>query len=587
MSIVIKNRTRNDRLFKLALETGVSPLLAHIVACRLTEFAGDINSIIKPGLKYIDRPALLKDSDKAAARIARAIMAAERIGIATDYDVDGVTSHAVIQRALTEYFRFPAPRIDNLIGHRVKDGYGISEGLTARILAQPELPAVIITADCGSSDNPRIARLKAAGIDVIVTDHHAMPLEGIPAAAYAVINPSRQDCHYPDDTIAGCMTAWLLMSHVRNKLIDLGYLPPDSPKLARELDYVSLGTVADCVSIGTATNRAVVTIGLNYLNRFERPCWRAMRTLLDKKNHPFNAEDLGFQIGPRINARSRMADPYAALKYLLADDDQAAMDYLSILDVDNRDRRKTERQMVETASQEAYQQVLQGRSSLVIYLQDGHAGVQGIVASRLAQSFGRPTVVLCNASDPEQLTGSSRSIPSLHIRDALQQVADWQPGLFIKFGGHQGAAGFTVYRSGLTVLHELFERAVTLQLGNTELAPTLWTDGILATEAISLKTFEELEQLQPYGREFEAPVFENTFEVISLRAVGAEAIHLSLALRAADGIYKAIWFRALEAESDPYPLTPGDTARCAFSLALNEFRGARTLNLVIQHACKA
>lgn len=580
----IKRRQPSEQTYTLALAAGLSPLLAHIIACRLADFAGDIQRIVSPGLRYIEHPDLLKDSTRAAERIAAAIIGQERIGILTDYDVDGITSHALIYRALTEYFGFPSDAIHSLIGHRIQDGYGVSEGLIQRILANAIRPELIITADCGSSDEARIARLQEAGIDVIVTDHHALPLEGPPQSAYAVVNPTRPDCRYPDTTIAGCMTAWLLMSQVRSKLIDQGYLPADAPKLARELDYVSLGTVADCVSIGTAINRAVVAVGLGYLNRFTRPCWRAIRTLLNRSQQPLTVEDLSFQLGPRINARSRLADPYAALRYLLADNDRDAMRYLTLLDADNQERKGIERDMVETAKLEADRQVEQGRAALVVYLDNGHAGVQGIVASRLVEAFGRPAIVLCNTLEPGQLTGSARSIAELHMRDTLQRVADARTDVFVKFGGHKGAAGLTVYHARLTDFQEAFEQAVRVQLGDTKLGPVLWTDGNLAAEAISLATLAELEQLQPYGREFETPLFEGTFIVEAVRVVGAEAVHLTLTLSTPVSLYGAIWFRALPAPDAPLPVVSGNTVHCAYRLSRNEFRGAQRLRLLIEHA---
>jgi single-stranded-DNA-specific exonuclease len=582
--MLIKQRPRSETTYRHALEAGLSPLLAHIIAGRLPDFTGDIQSIIKPALKYIDHPEQFKDADKAAERLADAIIQRQRIGILTDYDVDGVTSHALIYRALTAYFTFPQSHIHSLIGHRIRDGYGISVNLIERLLASNPLPDVIITADCGSSDEPRIARLKAAGIDVIVTDHHALSIEGPPPSAYAVINPTRNDCSYPDATIAGCMTAWLLMSYVRSKLLERAYLPPTVPKLSRELDYVSLGTVADCVSIGTAINRAVVTIGLKQLNRFERPCWRVIRLLLGRQDQGFCEEDLAFQIGPRINARSRLDDPYAALRYLLADTDEEARRYLALLDLDNQDRKLIEREMVAMARHQAEEQIGRGRLSLVIYLEDGHAGVQGIVASRLVEAFGRPAIVLCNTAEPLHLTGSARSIRELHLREVLQQVADARPELFVKFGGHRGAAGLTIYRSLLVVFQEAFEQAVRTQLHEQTLAPVLWTDGLLPEEALSLETLQELEQLQPYGREFEPPLFEGKFSVESVRVVGADPVHLLLVLRTERRVYEAVWFRALAKAGDPLPLTVGDKIYCAYRLNSKEYRGERHLKLRIEYA---
>lgn len=584
--LVIKARPCNEAIRTLALAAGLSPLQSQILACRLddVETAEGITKIIQPALRHIDSPALFKDGAHAAERIARAIMGGQRIGIVTDYDVDGVTSHALIYRALTEYFRVPAAAISCLIGHRIEDGYGVSDNLTDRLLAKQPLPEVIITADCGSSDEARIARLQRHGIDVIVTDHHALPIEGPPPSAYAVINPLRADCAYPDTTIAGCMTAWLLMSHVRGELVRAGYLEPKAPKLSKELDLVALGTVADCVSIGTPINRAVVSVGLRLMNNLERPCWRAMQHLLKRNDQPYNAADLGFQIGPRINARSRMADPYAALHYLLADDEGMASHYLNLLDLDNQDRKVVERDMVETAKHQAGTLLEQGSVALVIYLPEGHAGVQGIVASRLVDAFGRPAIVLCDAHESTQLTGSARGIPGLDMRFALQQVMSAQPDLLIKFGGHRHAAGLAICRPRLVAFRNAFEHAVREQLGDRQLAPVIWTDGGLPAESISLETWAELEQLQPYGREFESPVFENSFSVETMRTVGAEPIHLSLRLRSAHQVFEAIWFRALPAPGAPLPFPAGSQIHCVYQLARNDYRGQRSLRLIIQEA---
>ncbi|MEZ5581813.1 MAG: DHHA1 domain-containing protein [Candidatus Competibacteraceae bacterium] len=401
-----------------------------------------------------------------------------------------------------------------------------------------------------------------------------------------MINPLRADCRYPDTTVAGCMIAWLLMSRVRNRLIENGQLPADAPKLAKELDYVSLGTVADCVSIGTPINRAVVNVGLSQINTLARPCWQAMQTLLNRNGQPFCAEDLAFQIGPRINARSRMADPYAALHFLLAGDHEDAFRYLEVLDCDNQDRKFIERDMTETAKRRAASLVEQGYSSLVIYLPEGHPGVQGIVASRLVEAFGRPAIVLCDSHEPTQLTGSARGITELHLRDALQGIVDVHPNLLIKFGGHKHAAGLAIERALLGTFQTAFEQAVRAQLGARKLMPVIWTDGELPAESFSLETLTELDRLQPFGREFEVPIFEGHFKVAEVRAVGAEPIHLSLQLRTFDAVFSAIWFRALEAAGAPLPFAPGDTIHCAYQLNGNTFRGRTKLQLIVKHAAK-
>ncbi|HYQ91078.1 MAG TPA: DHHA1 domain-containing protein, partial [Candidatus Competibacteraceae bacterium] len=289
-------------------------------------------------------------------------------------------------------------------------------------------------------------------------------------------------------------------------------------------------------------------------------------------------------IGPRINARSRLDDPYAALRYLLADTDMEARRYLALLDLDNQDRKVIEQDMLEAARRQAEEQIGRGRLSLVIYLEGGHAGVQGIVASRLVDAFGRPSIVLCNTAEPLHLTGSARSIRELHLRNALQQVADAQPELFVKFGGHRGAAGLTIQRTRLAVFQDAFEQAVRAELGVQTLAPTIWTDGPLPEAALTLETLRELDQLQPYGREFEPPLFEGRFYVDSVRVVGAEPIHLMLILKTEDKTYDAVWFRALEKAGDPPPLVAGEMVRCAYRLSSREYRGERNLRLMIGYA---
>ncbi|OBX34623.1 single-stranded-DNA-specific exonuclease RecJ [Halomonas elongata] len=270
-------RPRDAAVEQRALAEGLTPLQARILAGRLGGYTGELAPLVAPSLRYLAHPERLQDGRRAAERIARAVTEGEHIGILTDYDVDGITSHVVIRRTLNELFGIPENRLHSLIGHRIHDGYGISLPLVERTLSLSPRPSLVITADCGSSDEPRIARLREAGIDVVVSDHHALPTEGPPASAFATVNPTRDDCTYPDPTIAGCMVAWLVMSLTRSVLIEWGVLEPATPKLSPWLSYVALGTVADCVSLGgSAANRAVVAHGLTLINRMEAACWRTM-----------------------------------------------------------------------------------------------------------------------------------------------------------------------------------------------------------------------------------------------------------------------------------------------------------------------
>ncbi len=581
-------RSQNSHVIKQAKQIRLDPLLARILAGRIKSDCCHLEGIIRPGLKYIPKPELLKDCQKAAVRIASAITNGERIGILTDYDVDGITSHVVIYRALTELFGVQPDRIHSLIGHRINDGYGVSAGLISRILDQSPSPDVIITADCGSSDEARLELLKQAGIDVIVTDHHALPEEGAPVSAFAVVNPTQSDCDYPDATIAGCMVSWLVMAQVREELIQQQYLPEASPKLGFLLSYVALGTVADCVSLGeSAVNRAVVHTGLSLINRFDLPCWRAIRKLLRKENEFFDAGTLGFQLGPRINARGRLDDPYAALHYMLASTDHQAEHYLAILDQDNEDRKAIEQEMVQEAFRLIQPQLAKNYQGLSVFLENGHAGVQGIVASRVTQKTGKPCVVMCPALNPDHLSGSARSVDGIHIRDVLQSVHDTDQSLLVKFGGHRGAAGLTLNRDGLENFSEGFNQSVVALLKGDVLQPVVKIDGTLQAEDITEATWSLFQFLQPFGREFEQPCFTGRFLVEQLRPVGADQSHLQLLLSNPDKTLsvKGIWFKAL-AGNNQIDFKEGDLVEAAFALDLNEFRGRRSVQLMIDYVLR-
>ncbi|MFY0989324.1 single-stranded-DNA-specific exonuclease RecJ [Halomonas sp. C05BenzN] len=577
-------RPRDAALHARAQREGLTELQARILAGRLAGFEGELAPLVSPSLRYLEHPERLADGRRAAERIAQAVVDGEHIGILTDYDVDGITSHVVIRRTLVELFGVPEARLHSLIGHRIHDGYGISLPLVERTLALSPRPSLVITADCGSSDEPRIARLRASGIEVVVSDHHALPVEGPPPSAYATVNPTRDDCGYPDPTIAGCMVAWLLMSLARQVLIEWGVSPTSTPKLSPWLSYVALGTVADCVSLGgSAANRAVVSHGLTLINRMDAACWRAMAERLGTDSVPFDAETLAFQMGPRINARSRLDDPYAALHFMLAADDATASRHLETLDQDNQSRKAIEAEMTEEARALAMTALTADEPAIVVFLESGHPGVQGIVASRLVQAFGRPTLVLTPAAAPGMLTGSGRSIEGLHLRDALQRTFEQAPEALPRFGGHRGAAGVGVPVDQLGAFRRAFLQAVNEQLGDIELFPRVFTDGELLPHQLSLATLDELEVLGPYGREFDAPLFGGEFRVEALRPVGADGSHLMLELSAGPTVTRAIWFRALTPGELP-AFGVGDRLRCAYRLNRNRWRGRESLQLMVEHA---
>lgn len=580
----IVKRAVNPAQLEQLVSTGVPRWLAKVIAGRLDPAAtysdAYLASLTNPSLRHLPSPASLADAQRAAERIAKAIVSGEKIGVLTDYDVDGITSHAVIVNALRHWFGCSEKQLVSYIGHRLNDGYGVSQSLTERILATEGVPTLIITADCGSADEGRITQLKSAGVDVVVTDHHAIPSSGIPLSAFAVVNPSREDCKYPDKAIAGVMVAFLLLCVVRQVLIDQEVLSKDSDKLTRLLEFCSLGTVADAVSLRSPVNRAVVNAGLREINRLQRPCWRAIVRLLERDNPTIEVDDLGFQIGPRINARSRMSDPHAARRFLLAESDRDANTELKLLDSDNQDRKKVERDMV-LAAREIAASLGSEQQVLVVYHPSFYAGVQGIVASRLVDWFGKPAVVLSPSTKQGELSGSARSVEGVDIRQAMVSAAERVA--VTRLGGHKAAAGLTLNESQLPAYSDALNAEVRAQLGGARLSPQLESDGELDSSLVNLQTWQELEALKPFGRGWPRPTFEAVAEVLTAKAVGADPIHLSLTLNLAGRDIKAIWFNALAEAGSPYPVDEGDVAMVVYELQKNEFRGRVSLQLHILH----
>ena len=521
------------------------------------------------------------DMDKAADRVANAIVQGEYIGIETDHDCDGQTSHAVLYHNLVHHFSHPKERIRSYIGHRLTEGYGLSEPVMKRILLDSPCVTLIITADNGSSDELRIQSLQAAGIDVIVTDHHEIPVDGYPKSAYACLNPTRTDCDYGDPYIAGCMVAWLLMAATRQKLIALGHLTPNSPSLMDTLDFVAVGTVADCVSIArSVNNRAVVSYGIQLIEEGRRPCWRSIKQSV---RGPLSSEDLGFRIGPLLNSDGRLANAFGSLSFLLSETDDEAMAWLFSLQEHNAERKTIQQNIVLQGLIEAKYQIDKGRMSLCIYLKDGHSGVHGIAASRIKDIYGRPTAYFAPKIGTEGLiTGSVRGIEGFHVRDALQYVANRFPELLIAFGGHKGAGGLTLKMANFELFSQTFEEAVLFQLKDEKLGPVIWTEGELPVEHFNLELIDMLNQLEPFGREFEQPIFELIADLKEIRMIG-DGTHARVVLESSGVKMSGVWFKMRQTPRSSIHVSIGKKVRVAFSLKANTFRQRRMLDMHIAH----
>ncbi|WFE68525.1 DHH family phosphoesterase [Thiomicrospira sp. R3] len=580
----IVQRPFNQTVYKSALALGLTSLQAKLVAQRL-DCDELLNEIVFPQLKHLQHPSQLKNALQAAQLIADAIQDQGLIVIATDYDTDGVTSAWVAHRALLDHFNVDQARLIHLIGER-KNGYGITDEMCDQILALQQPVSLVISADQGSSDEPRIARLAQVGIKVCVTDHHNIPEEGPPASATCTVNPQQAECDY-DKTIAGCFVIFLVMTQVRHVLIQRGVLATDAPSLKNLTRHVALGTIADSVSLKSPNNRAIVLAGLQQINQFDHPAWQAFRQFNNNNDLPYNAEFLAFHVASRINAASRVNDVTSAFHFLNANDIEQAKQHLQQLEADNLERRQQQESMMQQAFEKAAELFHPQRFSLAIAL-EGNAGIQGIIASRVGEKYGLPTVAMTDLNDGT-LAGSGRGVvPEVDLIQAFNWIESQYPSMFIAKGGHKGAAGCQIKFDDYPQFTELLEQAMKLQLGDAVPTPVVETDGELEGSWLTIDLITQLEKLEPYGREWPQPQFEGRFKVLDVRTIGKTQTHLSLRLmpQTANQPIKAVYFGALEQAGDPLPFNHDDWIRCVFQPKLNRYMGRDSLQIMLQLAYK-
>lgn len=571
----IHERSIDNGTREKALAIGCGPLLADLMARRV---GGDINldQFMKAQLRSLTNPSKLAGIDKAAERVIRAITNDEQIGVNADYDCDGVSGLSTALSGLVT-LGVKTERLTPFIGHRLLEGYGLSSKVAQRILESNPKPSLVITIDHGSSDADRIALLASHGIETIVTDHHEIPVSGLPEHAVEVVNPQRSDCQYGDRAVAGGMVIWLLLCRIQSLNAQKSGVSADFSELTAELDKVACSTVADCVSMGSLNNRAVVKYGLRLMNGRKRPCWEVAAGVLGKEH--FVASDIAFSIGPAINSKSRMSTADAGVNFLCANTKGDATTAFMSMQDDNEKRKVVEREMVQVAIDKAGAFIAGGSKCLTLDLGDGHAGVSGICGSRIVERFGRPVFIFARDPNTGDWTGSGRSIAGFNLKEALDTIRELDEGLLIAGGGHAMAAGCKVVKDGLERFRDLFEEMGERMLGNQSLKPVIHTDGVLKVEDLSLATLNDIERLEPTGRGFEAPTFHGEFQIMAIKPVG-DGTHLKLDVKFGAKRIKAIWFKALEAASDEPPIAINNTYRLIYSLMENNFRG-RSLELKI------
>ncbi|MBX2824887.1 MAG: single-stranded-DNA-specific exonuclease RecJ [Gammaproteobacteria bacterium] len=518
--------------------------------------------------------------EPAVDRLQAALEQQQRITVIGDYDCDGATSTALALLALQQ---FGASDVNYLVPNRFEFGYGLSAAIVD--VAAERQPALLLTVDNGVASNEGVARANALGIDVVVTDHH-LPPEELPAAV-AIVNPNLDGCEFQSGALAGVGVIFYLMLALRARLKRNGYFDASrpEPRLADLLDLVAIGTVADVVPLDQV-NRTLVEQGLRRIRAGKtRPGVLALCEVAGRTPQQLSASDIGFAIGPRLNAAGRLDDISVGIQCLLADSRVQAAQLAKELNSLNQDRRQIEQGMRKEAD------VLVSRTlaalpkgqqvmSLCLYEPHWHQGVIGILAGRLKEELNIPVIVFA-ADDPDDssadisLKGSGRSIPGLHIRDAMMAVAAHSPGLLKKFGGHAMAAGLSLNHSDLATFAAAFDVEVRAALDNQ--APTRqWiTDGSLELTEFSLENAELLRFACPWGQGFPEPVFDERFTVVSWRLLKERHMKMQLQPEGSDQVFEAIAFN--QRLEDP----AGNTYHMVFRLEVNTFRNRQSLQLQV------
>ncbi|MBU1237905.1 MAG: single-stranded-DNA-specific exonuclease RecJ [Gammaproteobacteria bacterium] len=540
-------------------QSGVHPLLARLFAARgITE-----KSALATRLDNLLPPDDLLGAGEAAVLLADTIAAGRRILIVADYDCDGATACAVGLRAL----RAMGATVDYLVPNRFDTGYGLSPEVVR--LAVPMKPDLIVTVDNGIASVEGVAEARRLGIATLITDHH-LPGSELPAAD-VIVNPNQPGCRFPSKAAAGVAVMFYVMLALRAELRKRGAFSDDKePNLADLLDLVALGTVADVVPLDR-NNRVLVTQGLQRIRGGRMHAGiKALFAVAGRDPAQAGTFDLGFALGPRINAAGRLADMALGIEALITDDPGRALNIAGQLDAINRERRTIEADMREAASILLDNLDAESRASLVLFDPEWHQGVIGILAGRVKEQLHRPTFAFARGNEGE-IKGSGRSIPGLHLRDALDLVAKRRPNLLKRFGGHAAAAGLTLREEGLAEFEAEFEAVARELIAPEELQRTLVTDGALEAGYRGLDTARLLRE-EVWGQGFPAPVFADVFEVESQKLVKDK--HLKLSLREGKTRFDAIRFNS----ATPAPAR----IEAAYRLDINEWNGLSNVQLLIE-----
>lgn len=561
---ILKNRPAQEAASNALKQAGVHDLMARLLASRGVTDATQID----PAWRNMIPPNMLTQAREAAVLLADAIARRDRMLIIADYDCDGATACAVGLRAL----RSMGAVVDFLVPNRFETGYGLSPAVVELAEQHPSgKPDLLITVDNGIASIDGVEAAHMAGMKVLVTDHH-LPGDELPDAL-AIVNPNQPGCEFPSKNLAGVGVIFYLMLALRAELRQRGvYEANAGPRLNELADLVALGTVADVVSLD-ANNRLIVTQGLERMRKGQMQAGlRALFQVAGRDPRQASAFDLGFALGPRINAAGRLADMALGIRCLITDDEDEAANLARELEDMNQDRRSIEQSMREEALRAAELAEPDTSATVCVFHPEWHQGIVGLVASRLKEKYWRPTLAFAQGDEGE-IKGSGRSIPDVHLRDALDLVSKRYPGLILKFGGHAMAAGLTIEEDNYDVFVQAFEEAVQELTGRYQFDPIIETDGSLEPEHINI-TVAGLLQKQVWGAGFPAPVFRDNFFVRQQRLLKNK--HLKLSLERNGEYFDAIWFNR-------DTLLP-ENIEAAYRLDQNEWNGNVSVQFIIEFA---
>ncbi len=548
-------------------QAGIHPLLARLYAARgitsATELDDDLTHLLPPGD--------LAGSEQAAHLLADAIAANRHICVVADYDCDGATACAVALRGLR---LLGAQQTSYLVPDRISDGYGLTPAIADRVHALGA--ELLLTVDNGIASVEGVSHAQSLGLQVVVTDHH-LPGDTLPAAN-ALVNPNLPNCPFASKNLAGVGVMFYVLLALRSELRRRGAFPAqEQPRLDTLLPLVALGTVADVVRLD-ANNRRLVAQGLKRIRRGQQPAgMAALFVVSGRAVQTASTFDLGFALGPRINAAGRLANMGLGIELLLSDDAAHAAQLAQQLDTINRERRHTESGMREHAlvlASELFDTDAMPPAAISVFDKRFHEGVVGIVASRIKDAWHRPAFMFAASGAPgkaHELKGSGRSIAGFHLRDALDLLAKRHPGVLLKFGGHAAAAGCTVARDQFPVFEAALRQIAGEWLDAATLQRTLQTDGALSAEFRRADIAASLQQAI-WGHGFDAPLFNEHMEVLQQRLVGEK--HLKLQLRHQGNVVDGIFF----GRTAPLPAH----AHLAYRLDINQWQGQQSVQFVVE-----